>query len=87
MTINGKCDHALGLWDNYGILSLSYISSHDTQYKDADHPSGIIGGYAEWLDKGIFPHTRFRFCPRCGEKLDFAKVRRYVEKAEKELFP
>ena len=72
-----KCLYCkIGVWDNE-ILSEYDLEQFPTYYKD--DWKMVIGLCTDWLDKKIMPHKRFKYCPECGYKIDFRKIRRRLE--------
>lgn len=73
----GKCSYCkIGVWDN-GIMSEYQLDEFPIYYKDDG--TKVIGLCTDWLDKKIKPHIRFKYCPECGSKIDFRKIRRRLE--------
>lgn len=72
-----KClDCQIGVWNNE-ILSEYVLEQFPTYYRDDG--TKVIGLCTDWLDKKIKPHIRFKYCPECGSKIDFRKIRRRLE--------
>ena len=69
----------VGIWDGRML---------DTDYLENEYPEwendGIrhIGALTDWLDQKKKPHTRFKYCPQCGEKISFRKIRYRLNKMD-----
>ena len=72
-----KClDCQIGVWNN-GIMDEYQLEEFPIYYKNDG--TKVIGLCTDWLDKKIMPHIRFKYCPECGSKINFRKIRRRLE--------
>ena len=69
----------VGIWDGK-MLDTDYLENKYPEWEN----DGIrhIGVLTDWLDQKKKPHTRFKYCPQCGEKLNFRKIRYRLNKTD-----
>ena len=69
----------VGIWDGR-LLDTYYLENEYPEYeKDGIRYIGLL---TDWLDQKKKPHTRFKYCPQCGEKLNFRKIRYRLNKMD-----
>ena len=69
----------VGIWDGK-MLNTDYLENEYPKWQN----DGIlhIGVLTDWLDQKKKPHTRFKYCPQCGEKISFRKIRYRLNKMD-----
>lgn len=74
------CNHTIGKWEN-DLMTIIDLENKEPQKIDCE--SGMLVMYADqsaWLDKKLFPHVRFKYCPKCGKLLNFSAIKKRLAK-------
>ena len=75
-----SCDHTIGKWDN-DLMSIIDLECTLPRRFDIERDMEVV--YADqsaWLDKKLFYHVRFKYCPDCGKMLNFSAIKRRLIK-------
>lgn len=77
-----KCEHIVGMihdYENTCLVTLKELKQHIEHEKKCCE-KGVWSSYyklSQYCDKRCNTDmTRFEFCPFCGEKIDWAKIKR-----------
>lgn len=78
--VKQECDHTIGKWGD-DLRTIIELENSTPERIDMDTGKMIVYADASaWLDKKLFYHTRFKYCPDCGKKLDFRTIRKRLER-------
>ena len=69
----------IGIWDGK-MLDTDDLENIYPEYKNGDIRT--IGCFRDWLDQKKKPHTRFKYCPECGQKINIRKIRYRLDKMD-----
>ena len=79
-TVKVKCISCfIGIWDG----KMLDVDDLENDYPERENDgTRHIGRLIDWLDQKKKPHTRFKYCPQCGEKISFMKIRYRLNKMD-----
>lgn len=76
-----RCDHHIGLWYEFGMayrVTLEQLKEYEKE--GSDYGDWTMEDYLDKDKESNFIH--FDFCPKCGEKIDWDKIREDYENEE-----
>ena len=76
-----RCDHHIGLWYEFGMayrVTLEQLKEYEKE--GSDYGDWTMEDYLDKDKESNFTH--FDFCPKCGEKIDWDKIREEYENEE-----
>jgi hypothetical protein len=71
-----KCDHHIGLWYEFGMayrVTLEQLKEYEKE--GSEYGDWTMEDYLNKDKETNFAH--FDFCPKCGEKIDWDKIKEY----------
>lgn len=71
-----RCDHHIGLWYEFGMayrVTLEQLKEYEKE--GSDYGDWTMEDYLDKDKESNFTH--FDYCPKCGKKIDWDKMKEY----------